>query len=217
MTWITTRFALDITKRTCVSLGRSFASPTRWAQHQGTTNDMTPITQLQCACGQVRFTVDRKPIVSVECCCTSCRTAGRVMETLPGAPGIVGPNGATHLILYRKDRIHFTKGTEQLKEYRLTSKSPTRRIVAVCCNTPIGLDFTKGHWLSLYSCLWSANAPPPIEMRTMTSDAVDGTVLSKDVPNPKRHTLSFFAKLLSAWVAMGFTIPKICVNGTLHV
>jgi hypothetical protein len=138
-----------------------------------------------------------------------------VLEKLPGAPRIVGRNGATHLILYRKDRIHFTTGTELLKEYRLTPESPTRRIVAICCNTPIGLDFTKGHWLSLYSCLWSAHTLPPIHMRTMTSDALQGTILSDDVPNHKRYALSFFAKLLSAWVAMGFKIPKVVVNGTL--
>jgi len=178
---------------------------------------MTQITELQCACGQVRFTVDRGPILSVECCCTSCRTAGGVMEKLPGAPRIVRPNGATHLVLYRKDRIHFTKGTELLKEYRLTPESTTRRICAICCNTPIGLDFTKGHWLSLYSCLWSAHTVPPIQMRTMTSDALEGTILSDDVPNHKRYAFSFFAKLLSAWVAMGFKMPKAFVNGTLHV
>jgi hypothetical protein len=176
---------------------------------------MTPITELQCACGQVRFTVDRGPILSVECCCTSCRTAGGVMEKLPGAPRIVRPNGATHLVLYRKDRIHFTKGTELLKEYRLTPESITRRICAICCNTPIGLDFTKGHWLSLYSCLWSAHTVPPIQMRTMTSDALEKTILSDDVPNHKRYAFSFFAKLLSAWVAMGFKMPKAFVNRTI--
>jgi hypothetical protein len=177
---------------------------------------MTQITQLQCACGQVRLTVDREPILSVECCCTSCRTAGGVLEKLPGAPRIVRRNGATDLVLYRKDRIHFTKGTELLKEFRLAPESPTRRIVAICCNTPIGLDFTKGHWLSLYSCLWSAHTLPPIQMRTMTSDALDGTILSDDVPNHKRYAFSLLAKLLSAWVAMGFKIPKLLVNGTLH-
>jgi hypothetical protein len=176
---------------------------------------VTQITERQCACGQARFTVDGEPMLSVECCCTSCRTAGGVLEKLPGAPRIVGRNGATHLILYRKDRIHFTTGTELLKEYRLTPESPTRRIVAICCNTPIGLDFTKRHWLSLYSCLWSAHTLPPIHMRTMTSDALQGTILSDDVPNHKRYALSFFAKLLSAWVAMGFKIPKVVVNGTL--
>jgi len=178
---------------------------------------MTHISQHKCGCGQVRFTVNRKPMLSVECCCTSCRIAGGVMEKLPGAPRIVESNGATHMVLYRKDRVHFAKGTELLKEYRLTPKSPTRRIVAICCNTPIGLDFTKGHWLNLYGCLWSASTRPPIEMRTMTSDALEGTILSEDVANPKRYTFSFFAKVLSARVAMGFKTPKIFVNGTLEV
>jgi hypothetical protein len=181
------------------------------------TIDVTQITELQRACGRVRITVDGEPILSVECCCTSCRTAGGVMERLPGAPRIVGPNGTTHLVLYRKDRSHFTKGTELLKEYRLTPGSPTRRIVAICCNTPIGLDFTKGHWLSFYSCLWSAHALPPVQMRTMTRDALEGTILSDDVPNHKRYAFSFFARLMSAWVAMGFKMPKVGVNGTLQV
>jgi hypothetical protein len=177
---------------------------------------MTQTTELRCACGQVRFTADRKPMLSVECCCTSCRTAGGVLAKLPGAPRIVGQNGATHLVLYRKDRVHFTKGAELLKEYRLTPESPTRRIVAICCNTPIALDFTKGHWLSLYSCVWSADTLPPIQMRTMTGDAPEGTILSDDVPNHQRYAFSFFAKLLGAWVAMGFKTPKVVVNGTLH-
>jgi hypothetical protein len=178
---------------------------------------MTQTTELQCLCGQVRFTVDGGPMLSVECCCTSCRTAGGALEKLPGAPLIVGPNGATHLVLYRKDRVRFTKGTGLLKEYRLTPESPTRRIVANCCNTPIGLDFTKGHWLSLYRCPWPAHTLPPIQMRMMTSDAPGDAILSDDVPNHKRYGLSFFAKLLSAWFAMGFKIPKVFVNGTMQI
>ena len=179
---------------------------------------MTQITELQCACGQVRFTVDLSPILSVECCCTSCRTAGGLLEKLPGAPRIVGRNGATQLVLYRKDRVHFTQGsTAPLKEYRLIPESPTRRIVANRCNTPICLDFTKGHWLSLYSCLWPPHALPPIQMCTMTSDALEGTILSDDVPNHKRYAFAFFAKLMRAWVAMGFKTPKVGVNGTLQL
>jgi hypothetical protein len=186
-------------------------------QLQAETIDVAPIPELQCACGRVRIKLDGEPILSVECCCTSCRTAGGVMESLPGAPRIVGPNGATHLVLYRKDRIHFTQGTELLKEYRLTPESPTRRIVVICCNTPIGLDFTKGHWFSFYSCLWSAATLPRVQMRTMTSDALEATILSDNVPNHKRYAFSFFAKLMSAWVAMGFKVPKLRVNGILQV
>jgi hypothetical protein len=121
------------------------------------------------------------------------------------------------VVLYRKDRIHFVQGSELLKEHRLKSQSPTRRVVATCCNTPMFMDFTKGHWLSLYSCLWKAEAMPHIEMRTMTMDALDGAKLSDDVPNPKTHTVSFFVKLLGAWVAMGFKVPRVAVDGVLDI
>ena len=170
---------------------------------------MTQTTHLSCTCGQTRLTVEGTPIVAAECCCTSCRTAGGRLEALPGAPKIVEPNGATQLILYRKDRVHFDGGTELLREHRLAPQSATRRVVAICCNTPMFLEFTKGHWLSLYGYLWSPEARPRIEMRTMTSDALPGANLSNDIPNPKRQTFSFFVKLLSAWLAMGFSVPKI--------
>jgi len=89
-------------------------------------------------------------------------------------------------------------------------------VVATCCNTPIFMDFTKGHWLSLYRCLWTDATLPPIEMRTMSGDALEGVVLSTDVPNPKRHTFTFFFKLLSAWAAMGFKVPRLPANPPLE-
>ncbi len=59
---------------------------------------------------------------------------------------------------------------------------------------------------------------PPLDLRTMTSDLPDGTMLSGDTPQGKRQTLSFFAKLLGAWIAMGFRSPKITfIKGEIHV
>lgn len=43
----------------------------------------------------------------------------------------------------------------------------------------------------------------------MTRSRPEGIELPDDVPNPKTHTLTFFGKLLGAWVAMGFRTPKI--------
>lgn len=54
-------------------------------------------------------------------------------------------------------------------------------------------------------------------MRTMTADLPDASVLSDDVPNAKSQTLPFFAKLMGAWIAMGFRSPKVPVKGELHV
>lgn len=179
---------------------------------------MTQTTLLTCACGQVHLEAEKAPIVSAECHCNSCRAAGAKLESLPAASPVLETNGGTRFILYRKDRVRFPKGAEWLKEFRLTPLSKTRRVVATCCNAPVFLDFQHGHWLSLYAGLWPKDKRPPLELRTMTSDLPDPSVLSNDVPNGKRQTLSFFAKLLGAWIAMGFKIPKItAVNGQIQV
>jgi hypothetical protein len=178
---------------------------------------MTQTTQLHCACGQVDLEVVGAPIISAECCCNSCRAAAARLQTLPGIPPMLGPHGETRFVLYRKDRVRFLKGVEHLKDLRLTPKAKTRRAVATCCNTPVFLDFQGGHWLSLYGSLWPAGALPPLALRTMTSDLPDASVLPEDVPNYKRQSVSFFAKLFGAWVAMGFRSPKIAANGVLHV
>ena len=177
---------------------------------------MNKATELSCACGQVRLEVEGTPIVTVECCCNSCRAAGARFQALPSAPSILSPNGCTRFVLYRKDRVRFVQGSANLKEFRLKPESKTRRVVATCCNTPVFAEFQNGHWLSLYGCLWPAGTLPALEMRTMTMDLPAGTALPDDVPNARRQSVSFFVKLLSAWIAMGFRSPKIAVNGELR-
>ena len=179
---------------------------------------MTPTHRLGCACGQVQLQVEGTPIVSVECYCNSCRAAGGRLQTLPTPRPMLESNGATRFVLYRKDRVRFIEDTGRLKEFRLTPEAKTRRVVATCCNTPVFLEFENGHWLSLYGCLWPEGTLPPIEMRTMTRDLPDDMALPDDVPNGRGHQVSFFAKLLGAWIMMGFRSPKVAVaNGQLHV
>ena len=177
---------------------------------------MNKATGLSCACGQVRLEVDGNPIVTVECCCNSCRAAGARFQALPSAPPILLPHGGTRFVLYRKDRTRFAQGSANLREFRLKPESKTRRVVASCCNTPVFAELQNGHWLSLYGCLWPAGTLPALEMRTMTMDLPADAALPDDVPNPSRHTVSFYVKLLSAWIAMGFRSPKIAVNGELR-
>lgn len=174
---------------------------------------MSHITQLACACGKVRLEAVKAPIVSAECYCNSCRAAGGRLQALPAAAPVLQANGGTRFVLYRKDRIRFPVGAELLKEFRLRPGAKTRRVVASCCNTPVFLEFQNGHWLSLYGCLWPEDALPPLELRTMTSDLPDGSVLDDLVPNGKRQSVLFFAKLLGAWAAMGFRSPKISIAG----
>jgi hypothetical protein len=176
---------------------------------------MSSPTQLSCACGKVHLEVEKAPIVSVECMCNSCREAGARLEKLPAAPPILEENSGTRFVLYRKDRVRFTRGAELFREFRLTPKSKTRRVVATCCNTLLFVEFENGHWLSLHGGLWPKGALPPLEMRTMTGDLADSSVLSTDVPNGKHQSVKFFARLLGAWIAMGFRSPKIAVAGEI--
>lgn len=169
-----------------------------------------------CTCGTVAFEAARAPIVTAACYCTSCQQAGQWLETLPGAPAILEPDGGTHFVLYRKDRLRCLRGDDQLREHRLTPESTTRRVVAQCCNAAMFLEFKGGHWLSLYKNRFDKVDRPPIEMRTMTVDRRAGVVFADTIPSPRKHSVRFMWKLLSAWVAMGFKAPEIdYVKGTL--
>ncbi|WP_028671900.1 GFA family protein [Saccharospirillum impatiens] len=178
----------------------------------------TQVTSLTCRCGQVALDVQGEPIISAECLCTDCQAGGAVLQALPDAPDILDENGATRFVLYRKDRVLCTRGQNQLREYRLSQNAPTRRVVAICCNSPVFLEFSHGHWLSVYGTFWSPADLPPLQIRTMTRSRPEGVELPSDVPNPNTHTLTFYRKLFGAWAAMGFRTPKIdYVAGPLEI
>ncbi len=167
------------------------------------------VTRLWCRCGQVEMEARGAPILSAECMCASCRSAAERMEALPGAPRLRAATGGTRMELYRKDRVRCLSGAAHLREFRLKETSKTRRVVATCCNTPIFLDFTDGHWINLYDILWPPGTLPPPQMRTMTSDMADAAALPDDIPNHKTQSAGFFVRLLVAWAAMGFRRPKV--------
>ena len=172
---------------------------------------------LACRCGKLAFEVEGPHIASVECLCSSCRKAGKVLQTLPGAIPVLDTKEATHFVMHRKDRVQILSGNEHLKAFRLSPDAGTQRVVASCCNTPAFLDFKNGHWLSIYAALWPASKRPAVELRTMTGDLDSTDSLPDDVPNLKMHSLSFYGRLLGAWVKMGFRAPKFVVNGDLEI
>lgn len=175
-------------------------------------------TPLTCCCGQVVLEVRGAPIVSAECLCSDCRHAGEILESLPGAPSMLDDRGATRFVMYRKDRVRCRHGADFLREHRLSVKSRTRRVVASCCNTPMFLEYTRGHWLSMYGNRWPAGQLPALETRVMTRSRRDGVVLPDDVPNPDVATLRLLARLLAARLAMGFRVPGVdYVEGILDV
>ncbi|WP_373353755.1 GFA family protein [Pseudoroseicyclus sp. CXY001] len=175
------------------------------------------MTELSCRCGEVVMEVTGQPIVSVECCCTSCRTAAGRLESLPGAPRLFAESGAVPYVLFRKDRVRMIRGEEHLRDFRLGPEAATRRVVAGCCGSPVYLEFKGGHWLSVFGTLWPEGARPALEMRTMAKDLPPGATLPEDVPNARTQPLGFMGRLLAAWVAMGFRAPKIQEHEALHV
>jgi hypothetical protein len=161
-----------------------------------------------CQCGKVKFETAGPPILTGACYCTDCQEAGRRFEQLAAAPPVLDPDSGTGVILYRKDRVQCVKGQEFLEERRLKPESPTRRVVAACCNSAMFLDFTKGHWLSMFRNRFAAGAPP-LEMRVMTKERRAGVELADDVPNYAGYSGKFMLKLIAAWIAMGFRRPEI--------
>jgi hypothetical protein len=161
-----------------------------------------------CRCGEVKLEFGGAPILSGICYCTSCQEAGRLHQALPGADTVLGADGGTSYVLYRKDRVRCVAGGEQLDEKRLKVESPTRRLNASCCNTAMFVDFTSGHWLTVYRGRAPADAPPPM-MRMMTAERPEGVELPDDMANYPRHSGKFMLKLLGAWLAMGFRRPKV--------
>ena len=174
---------------------------------------MTEKTQLSCSCGQVRLEVRAAPLISAECYCNSCREGAARMAALPGAPDVTNGAGGTPYVLYRKDRVSIVAGQDKLRAFRLKPASSTRRVIATCCNTPVFTEFKGGHWLSLYADLWPDGTAPAMDVRTQTGDLPAQLQPDDSVPSGGWPTTRFYGRLLAAWIAMGFKVPEVKVDG----
>jgi len=161
-----------------------------------------------CRCGETTIALAGSPIQSVTCYCESCRTAAQGFERDLGAPRAVTVGGGVDYCLYRKDRVKIARGAQHLREYRLRPDSPTRRVVASCCNSPMFVDFTPGHWLTVFRDRLSGQPPEP-QMGIMTRDRPEGAILPDAIPTYAGQRPQALVRLLAAWAAMGFRRPKI--------
>lgn len=161
-----------------------------------------------CACGAVRLEAIGKPMMTVICHCTSCRTAGRAFDAESPVAPIVDAAGGTPVVIWRKDRVRCVQGTEQLVAHRLKHDSPSRRMTTSCCGTPMFGDFTKGFWVSIYRDRVPV-APAP-SMRVMTGDSLyDAHYPDDGLPRFRGRPVKFMFKLLTTWFAIGFRNPPI--------
>ncbi len=155
----------------------------------------------RCACGNVELEARGDPITSAVCYCASCQLGSRQIESLPNGRPVCGSDGGTAYVLYRKDRVEYSKGSRLLRGLKLGDESSTRRVVASCCDSPVFLEFEKGHWLSMYRTALRGDVPLP-EMRVHTKSKPVGTDLPNDVPSYSGYSLKFIVKLFGAWIAM---------------
>lgn len=170
------------------------------------------MTDLRCDCGKVQLEVTEPPIIVAECYCNSCSEGRRRIESLPGAPKVVGDNGASHYVLYRKDRVRIVSGWDYLRNFRLKPEAQTRRVIASCCNTPVLVELKGGHWASVYGNLWQGQALPRPDLRTVTGDVAGKVTLDDSIPSGNWETAKFFGRLLGAWIAMGFKSPPLALE-----
>jgi hypothetical protein len=156
---------------------------------------------VRCACGSVELEARGAPIMGAACYCEDCREGSRRIAALPNGHHACNPDGGTEYVLYRKDRVACSKGSGLLRGLKNRDESPTSRVVAACCDSPLYLDFEKGHWLSVYRARLGEDAPPP-EMRVQTKSRPAGSDLPDDVPAYRGYPLKFVAKILAARIAM---------------
>jgi hypothetical protein len=157
----------------------------------------------RCACGSVELETTGAPIFGAACYCADCQEAGRQIGQLPDAPRVLGPDGGTDFLLYRKDRVKYIKGAELLFDHRLKEASVTRRVVAKCCNSAMFLDFQKGHWFSVYRARFAGDAPP-LQMRVQTKSRPQTAGDPGDIPSYAGYPPKFMLKLVAARIAMLF-------------
>lgn len=161
-----------------------------------------------CTCGQVALKATGAPILTAACYCESCRVAGRRFEEAPSAPSVFNADGGVDYSLFRKDRVAVVQGASRLRAHQLTEASPTRRVVAACCNAPMFLDFTSGHWLSLYRDRMPKDAPP-VEIAVMTGDLPADHRCPVGIATYSARPPRFMLKLLASFAAMGFRRGKV--------
>lgn len=158
-------------------------------------------TTATCTCGKVVVEAVGRPIITAECFCEDCRRGWTALET-PGAAGAFDPSGGVPYVLYRKDRVTCTRGSELLAGHKLNDKTVTYRVVATCCGAAMGTAYDGGpHWVDIVRSRIKGSAPP-IDVRTFTRNrpatAPDG------IPGSAGLNSRLMVRLFAAWIPMLF-------------
>jgi hypothetical protein len=121
---------------------------------------------------------------------------------LSDAAPILGPDGGTAYVLYRKDRITYSKGAELLKGLKVEETSATSRVVATCCNSAMVMRFDDAkHWVPVYRARFHGDIVP-LQWRICTKFKPAHAAVPADVPSSATYPAGFMWKLLTSRLAM---------------
>jgi len=155
-----------------------------------------------CVCGTVEIELVGTPIASVACYCDDCQEGARQIEVLPGAPAILDATGGSAYLVYRKDRVSFSKGAALLKPLKIRATSVTNRVIAACCNSAMLLNFDDSkHWIDIYRERVRGTAPPT-QMHLCTRFRRPVRESPHDIPGYAGYPIKLLARLAKARLAM---------------
>lgn len=154
-----------------------------------------------CSCGKVEVELAGPPILTAICHCDDCQAGAQQLADL-GITGVLDAYAGTPYVMQRKDRLKVARGGDLLQKHKLTEKTPTNRVVATCCNTPMFVSFDNAiHWYSIYRDRLGENAPEPA-MRLQTRYLPQNVTLPDDMPAYASFPIRFALKLVGANIAM---------------
>jgi hypothetical protein len=156
---------------------------------------------LRCVCGEVECVGTGAPIGTAVCYCDDCQAAARAIEALPGAARVADPDGGTALALFDTRNFTVVRGGDKLVAHRLRAASPTRRMIAGCCNSAMFLAFDRGpYWVSVMRDRFAGPAPA-IEFRHMTKYRTTALPWPDDAPRSAGFAPRFILRTIVAGLA----------------
>lgn len=157
-----------------------------------------------CSCGSVEMQVFGVAMMSVVCYCDTCQRGSQQIEELPNTEPVRDPDGGTAYVLYRTDRIAYSRGAELLKPLKI-DETATSRVYASCCNSAMVMRFDDArHWVCMYRARFRGDAPA-LDYRICTTFKPAGVEIPNDVPSSAMYPGGFAMKLLKAKFAMLFS------------
>jgi hypothetical protein len=160
------------------------------------------ITSVECECGKTALKLRGPHLYCTSCHCDDCQQAAACLADEHGVKNILDPYGGTEYVLHRKDSYSIVRGTGHLRPHRLREGSPTRRMIAICCGSPMYLAFDNAqHWITVYRKRFGTSAPD-VQSRIMTKFLPPGTDIPESPPSYKSFPVLMIWHLVTSRVQM---------------